>query len=89
MKNPFVYNLKNAETFGRVSSINDYYINLPDTEDKVAYWNENAILPSGIVYFNSTNTSGNIWLKISDQDLVSSNTSIVRSSIRYFFIWKY
>ena len=80
INNPFIHDFPDAEVFEEVSSINDYYINLPDTEDKVAYWTENTVLPSGIIYFNSTNTSGNTWLKISNQDLVSSNTSIVRPS---------
>ena len=75
-KDPFVYNISNAEVFGRVSSINDYYVELPKTKDRTAYWTKNTILPSGNIYFNTEITSSITWLKITDQNLLSSNTTI-------------
>lgn len=76
MKNPFVYNIPEAEVFGRASAINDYYTNLPNDDDKIAYWTNNTIIPNGNIYFNTGITTGITWLKITDKNLETTNTTI-------------
>ena len=75
-KNPFVYTIPSAEAFNPVSSINDHYIDLSGTNEVVAYWTKNTIFPSGNIYIDNGNITGNTWIKIKDKDLVSSNTTL-------------
>ena len=71
---PFEIEVKDAELFGKASSVNDYHVTMPNG-DKVAYWTENTIIPNDNMYTLSGLTQGNVWLKIENKDM--SPTSVV------------
>lgn len=72
----FTFNVPSGELFGTASNINSYYVQAPNSNDKVAYWTKNTVIPSGNIYFNTGITTGVTWLKISDKNLETSNTTI-------------
>lgn len=62
-KNPFIFKIQEAELFGTATTFENFNVQL-DNSNKVAYWTENTILPTGTQYVYTGTTSGNIWHKI-------------------------
>jgi len=62
-KDPFIFKIQDAELFGTATTFENFNVQL-DNSNKVTYWTENTILPSGTQYVYAGTTSGNIWHKI-------------------------